>query len=112
MPPLALTLPQIGRPLILVTAAIAAFASISIIKNDEHHNMPAPVPALALSIFSLLLLLKIALNVLLYHYGFALALPGLALAIVAATCWIPGWLNRRGGRGAFVRGAATVRSQT
>ncbi len=62
----------------------------------------------AVAVFATLLTAKIAFRTVLFHYGFALAMP-IAMVAVAALCdWIPGWIDRRGGRGALMRGAAVV----
>jgi hypothetical protein len=84
---------DLGRPLLVASLLLVAWCWP---RGDA--------AAFAFGVFALLLLPKIALNVQLYHYGFALALPVLALAIVAATCWLPGWMNRQGRNGAFLRG--------
>jgi hypothetical protein len=93
--------PEIGRPLILVTAVIVIALSIRMARPEHRSNRATA--QLIFATFAFVLLLKIALHVLLYHYGFVLAAPALVLAIVAAECWIPGWINRRGACGAFVR---------
>jgi hypothetical protein len=90
---------DVGRPLILTTVAIAAFVLV------RGKTTPENRLRVGLALFALMLLAKIFLQVQLYHYGFALALPALALTIVVGSCWIPGWLNRTGRCGAFVRGA-------
>lgn len=60
----------------------------------------------AFAVFATLLTAKVFLRTALFHYGFALAMP-IAMMAVAALCdWIPAWVDRRGGRGALVRGAA------
>jgi hypothetical protein len=58
--------------------------------------------------FALLLLGKMLLNVLLFHYGFALAMPALLVTVALLASWWPNFIDRRGGSGAVLRGAAAA----
>ena len=68
---------------------------------------PAERPAAALRIaliaFALLLLAKMILNVRVFHYGFALAAPAACIVVAFFSCWLPEWIQRRGGDGSLVR---------
>jgi len=61
---------------------------------------------LTFALFGLLLLAKTVLHVRLYHYGFVLSAPALLATIAVLLCWLPNWIEARGGSGAVLRGAA------
>ena len=90
---------ELGQPLILVAAA-GAIVSMSGVKERTG------IVRLVFAMFALLLLAKTVLQVRLYHYGFVLTAPALMLAAAASLCWLPAWMNGRGGSGAPLRGAA------
>jgi hypothetical protein len=65
----------------------------------------APPESVALGVLGLALLSKMLLNVRVGHYGFALAAPAAVFTVVALARWLPDAVDRRGMRGAVVRGA-------
>jgi hypothetical protein len=58
--------------------------------------------------FAMLMLGKMLLNVLLFHYGFALAMPATLVTVALLASWWPNFIDRRGGSGAILRGAAVA----
>jgi hypothetical protein len=92
---------NIARPLILVTAAILAM--LVVIRTTSHPGSSLSILPVTFAVLACLLLLKIPLRVLFYHYGFALAAPALVLVVVALVCWVPRWIDSRGGCGAIAR---------
>src|SRR5207249_3610245 len=84
---------EVGRPLIFVVA-------ICTVVSARRLSASIDLQKLVFSLFSLLLLSKTMLRARLYHYGFVLSAPALLTTIMAVMCWLPAWINRRGGSGA------------
>lgn len=90
-----------AKPLPIV--ALATIASAWWQGRREVERAPL---ALAFAVYALALMGKMILNPRVQHYGFALALPATLLALFVLACWLPAWIDARGGRGALVRAGA------
>lgn len=94
---------QAARALPLFMAGLA-IAWMTAIVRDRRRVDRRSVLALVVVVFAFVLLLKMVLNTVFFQYGFALALPAVAVLIVALFEWIPALGERRGLDPRAVRG--------
>jgi hypothetical protein len=105
----ALVMPDDFRGLTLVM--IGTFIGLLVLvarRGRAASPDPRLVMQFVLTTFALLMLGKMLLNVLLYHYGFALAMPASLVTVALLLSWWPNFVDRRGGTGAVLRGAAVA----
>ena len=105
----ALVLPDDFRGLTLVLLGTFVGLLVGVARRGRADAPDARlVMQFVVATFALLMLGKMLLNVLLYHYGFALAMPATLVTIALLASWWPNFIDRRGGTGAVLRGAAAA----
>jgi len=98
---------DIARPLPLLMVVLVLWFFVGLLNRQQ--DKPArnrAVLRFCMAVFSLLLLAKIVLFSRIYHYGFVFAMPATLMTVVMLTCWVPEWINRRGGYGGAFKAAA------
>jgi hypothetical protein len=99
-----LQLSDVARPLPVAMILLGVGVSLALARRRHEPGEGARlVRMLVLIIVGLGFLAKILLNARVYHYGFALAMPATLVVIVALVDWVPGLIDRWGGRGASLR---------
>ncbi len=93
-------------PLPVCLAVIGLIALAAVLRRAG--DGPVVALRLGLVVFSAILLGKIALRAHASHYGFALAMPGTLVLVAAIGQNLPAWIERRGGSGSVLRGAAAA----
>ncbi len=95
---------DMARPLPLLMLVLVVGSFVVFIKHYHKGQLRGrSIVRLCMAIFALGLLGKMILHTRLWFYGFVLAMPATLLTVVALTCWVPGWLGRRGGYGGVFR---------
>ena len=106
----AIVMPDDFRGLTLVMLGTFAGSLVRVARRGRGSASPDArlVMQFVVATFALLMLGKMLLNVLLYHYGFALAMPAALVTAALLVSWWPGFVDRRGGTGAVLRGAGVA----
>jgi len=99
---------RIVRPLPILLPALGLLALVHYARRRRQAGAEVPLLAVMGLTYATLLLAKIFLNVRLVHYGFVLAMPGTLALVAAGVCWLPRWVEGRGGAGGLVRATAVV----
>lgn len=97
---------DVTRPLPLFAFLALAGALVWVIRSRDEAARRRAILASTFALFSLAMLAKMALQARIGTRGFVLAMPATMIVVAALVGWIPSFLERLGGRGAFLRGAA------
>ncbi len=89
-------------PLLMLVLAVGSFVVFSRHRGNIHLQSRL-ILQLCMILFALGLLGKMILCARVYHYGFVLAMPAVLVTAVMLVCWIPNWLDRRGGCGSVFK---------
>ncbi|MFN0007934.1 MAG: hypothetical protein ACKVXR_08495 [Planctomycetota bacterium] len=103
LPPGAWT--EITRPLPLAAFLALAGTIVLVIRARDAAVRRRAILASTFALFALAMLAKTPLQARIGMQGFVLAMPATMLVVAVLVGWIPSFLDRLGGRGAFLRGA-------
>jgi hypothetical protein len=100
--------PDLYRGFSLWVPLVCGFVLLRALQERTGTSSAEQLLRAAFAIFATLLCAKIALRFVVYHYGFIHAPPGVVLVLCATGCWLPAWVERRGGSGHPLRFTTVV----
>lgn len=97
---------ELARPLPLFAALALCGVIAALIRARDEAARRRAILASTFALFALAMLARRILHARIGAEGFALAMPATMVVVAALVGWVPSLLDRLGGRGAFLRGAA------
>lgn len=97
---------ELTRPLPLFACLALVGTLVWVIRARDEAARRRAILASTFAIFALAMLAKMALHARIGMHGFVLAMPATMIVVAVLVGWIPFLLDRLGGRGVLLRGAA------